>query len=219
MIHHLVINEDILNYIRTKSLRESSLLKELRIKTSSHPEHTMQILPEQGQFLSMLIKLINVKKALEIGVFTGYSAIVTASAMPSDGKLYACDMDQESMSIAREFWNRAGLSDKIIERIGPAYDTLKQLIDEGHGCSFDYIFIDADKINYDNYYEKSLYLLRTGGLLVLDNTLWSGSVANPAINTPETIAIRNINDKLLHDNRVDLTLLPFADGITLLRKK
>jgi caffeoyl-CoA O-methyltransferase len=218
MIHHIAINEEILNYIRTKSLRESSLLKELRIRTSTHPEHTMQILPEQGQFLSLLIKLIKAKKALEIGVFTGYSAIATASALPLDGKLYACDIDQESMGIAREFWNQAGLSEKIIECIGCANDTLTKLIDEGHADSFDYIFIDADKVNYDNYYEKSLSLLRQGGLLVFDNTLWSGDVANPQINTIETIAIREINDKLHTDNRVDISLLPFADGITLVRK-
>ena len=219
MIHHIVVNDIILDYIRNYSLRESELLTELRQLTSSHPENSMQILAEQGQFLSLLVKLINAKKALEIGVFTGYSTIATASALPEDGQLYACDIDTGVMAIAREFWTRSGQESKIIECIGQANDTLDRLINDGHAGSFDFIFIDADKVNYCNYYEKSYVLLRHGGLIVLDNTLWSGDVANPKINTLETVAIRKINEKLLHDLRVDISLLAIADGLTLIRKK
>lgn len=219
MIHQVAITENILNYVRENSLREHNVLEELRAETSRRQERNMQISPEQGQFLSLLVKTLNASKTLEVGVFTGYSALCTALALPSHGKVVACDCNEEWISVAQHYWDKAQVAGKIDVLLGDANQTLNHLTKkENEIGSFDFAFIDADKVNYDNYYESALQLVRSGGLIVLDNTLWSGSVANPEISDPETDALRKINKKLLTDKRVEISMLPYSDGLTLLVK-
>lgn len=219
MIHQVAITENILNYVRENSLREHNVLEELRAETSRRQERNMQISPEQGQFLSLLVKTLNASKTLEVGVFTGYSALCTALALPSHGKVVACDCNEEWISVAQHYWDKAQVAEKIDVLLGDANQTLNHLTKkENEIGSFDFAFIDADKVNYDNYYESALQLVRSGGLIVLDNTLWSGSVANPEISDPETDALREINKKLLTDKRVEISMLPYSDGLTLLVK-
>lgn len=219
MIHQVAITENILNYVRENSLREHHVLEELREETSKRQERNMQISPEQGQFLSLLVKTLNASKTIEVGVFTGYSALCTALALPSHGKVIACDCNEEWLSVARHYWDKAQVAEKIDVLFGDANQTLSHLAqDPNELASFDFAFIDADKVNYNNYYESALQLVRPGGLIVLDNTLWSGSVANPEISDPETIALREINKKLLTDTRVEISMLPYSDGLTLLIK-
>lgn len=219
MIEHITVNQSILNYLRDNSLRDLDVLYDLREETSQLPEKNMQILPEQGQFLYLLAKLINAEKALEIGVFTGYSALCTALALPASGKLTACDSNKEWIEIAQRYWKKAKIDNKIEVRLGTANSVLEDLLKNNLNEYYDFIFIDADKENYDKYYEYSLSLIRSGGLIVLDNTLWSGKVVDKSIRDAETKALRAINAKLFKDNRVDISMLPFADGITLARKK
>ncbi len=219
MIHQVAITENILNYVRENSLREHNVLEELREETSRRQERNMQISPEQGQFLSLLVKTLNASKTLEVGVFTGYSVLCTALALPPHGKVVACDCNEEWISVAQHYWNKAQVAEKIEVLLGDANQTLCRLTEkENEIGSFDFAFIDADKVNYDNYYESALQLVRSGGLIVLDNTLWSGSVANPEISDPETDALRKINKKLLADKRVEISMLPYSDGLTLLVK-
>ena len=219
MIHQVAITENILNYVRDHSLREHHILEELREETSKRQERNMQISPEQGQFLSLLVKTLNASKTLEVGVFTGYSALCTALALPPHGKVIACDCNEEWLSVAQHYWDKAQVTEKIETLLGDANQTLTHLIkNKNEIVSFDFAFIDADKVNYDNYYESALQLVRPGGLIVLDNTLWSGSVANPEISDPETNALRKINKKLLTDKRVEISMLPYSDGLTLLVK-
>ncbi|MBA4283782.1 MAG: SAM-dependent methyltransferase [Candidatus Puniceispirillum sp.] len=219
MIHQVAITENILNYVRENSLREHHILEELREETSKRQERNMQISPEQGQFLSLLVKTLNASKTLEVGVFTGYSALCTALALPPHGKIIACDCNEEWLSVAQHYWDKAQVTEKIEILCGDANQTLTHLIkNKNEVGSFDFAFIDADKVNYDNYYESALQLVRPGGLIVLDNTLWSGSVANPEISDPETNALRKINKKLLTDKRVEISMLPYSDGLTLLVK-
>ena len=205
-------------YLLKNSLREPAVLTELREETHKLSMAAMQISPEQGQFMGMLIKLIGAKKALEVGTFTGYSALSVALSLPQDGKLVACDISTEWTNVGRRYWSRAGVDNKIDLRIGPALDTLQQLISKGESGTFDFVFIDADKSNYAAYYEKALTLLRHGGLIVIDNVLWSGKVADGAVKDKETNAIRDLNDMLVNDKRIDLSMLPVGDGITLVRK-
>jgi predicted O-methyltransferase YrrM len=179
----------------------------------------MQCAPEQGQLMALLIKLMGARKALEIGVYTGYSALCIASALPADGKLIACDIDAAWTATARRYWKAAGLDDRIELRLAPALETLDTLIADGKSGSFDFVFIDADKENYAGYYERSLTLLRTGGLIAVDNTLWSGKVADPAVQDADTRAIRAFNAALYRDKRVDISLVPVADGLTLAMKR
>jgi predicted O-methyltransferase YrrM len=179
----------------------------------------MQISPEQGQFMALLVQLMGAKKTLEIGVFTGFSALSVALALPVDGKLVACDISEEYTAIAKEFWERAGVSEKIDLRIAPALETLETLIIEGETGSFDLAFIDADKRNYENYYERALTLLRSGGLILIDNVLWSGKVTDPMITDKQTQAIREFNQKLHQDSRISLSLIAIADGLTLALKR
>lgn len=219
MIHQVAITENILNYVREHSLREHHVLEELREETSKREERNMQISPEQGQFLSLLVKTLNASKTLEVGVFTGYSALCTALSLPPHGKVIACDCNEEWLSVAQHYWDKAQVAEKIETLFGDANQTLNHLIKNRDEIgSFDFAFIDADKVNYDNYYESALQLVRPGGLIVLDNTLWSGSVANPEISDPETNALRKINKKLLTDKRVEISMLPYSDGLTLLVK-
>ena len=206
-------------YLLSVSLREAKVLTQLRQETAELPGARMQIAPEQGQFMTLLVQLLGAKKALEIGVFTGYSSLCIAFGLPTDGKLVACDVNEESTAIAHRYWRKAGISNKIDLHLAPAFETLQQLLNSGEAKSFDFVFIDADKRNYDTYYEKSLQLLRSGGIIIVDNVLWGGKVADPEIQDPQTIAIRNFNEKLHRDTRVNISMLAIADGLTLARKK
>lgn len=211
--------EKLYPYLLSVSLRDSELLKDLREATSRDTMSRMQIAPEQGQFMALLIKLIGAKKALEIGTYTGYSSLSVALAMPEDGQLIACDVSKEWTDIAQKYWQKAGVAHKISLKLAPALETLEQLIADGESNSFDFAFIDADKENYLAYYEKSLELLRPGGVIALDNVLWSGHVIDADKNDVDTIAIREVNTFLHSDERVDLSMLPLADGLTLCRKR
>ena len=209
------LEQHLADYIQSISLREPDILKQLREETAKLSMARMQISPEQGQFMALLAQLMGAKKTLEIGVFTGYSALAVALALPDDGKVIACDISEEYTAIAKDFWSRAGVSEKIDLRIAPALETLDELISEGETGSFDLAFIDADKRNYENYYERALRLLRPGGLILIDNVLWSGKVVDPTITDKQTQAIREFNQKLHQDSRISLSLIAIADGLTL----
>lgn len=215
----LNLNDQLYSYLLNVSLREPDVLKSLREETANLPEHNMQISPEQGQFMRLLVQLIGGRRGIEIGVFTGYSALSVALGLPEDGQLVALDVSEEWTNVGRRYWEMAGVADKIDLRIAPALDSLQNLIAEGKEGTFDFAFIDADKENYYNYYEYCLQLLRPNGLIAIDNVLWSGRVADPNETEAETVAIRDLNEKLHNDNRIDLSLLPLSDGVTLIRKK
>ena len=214
----LAISESIYQYLCDHSLREDPILKELRDHTYDMEERAMQIAPEQGQFMQMLIKLIGAKNTIEVGVFTGYSSLAIALALPEDGRIVACDVNPQYTSVAEKFWVSAGVREKIDLRIGPAKDTLSELINDGLTGTFDFAFIDADKVNYDHYYELCLELIRPGGLITVDNVLWGGATADDSINDTDTTSIRALNDKLHRDERIDLSLVPIGDGLTLAMK-
>lgn len=215
----LPINDDLLKYIEQVTLREPEILRRLREETSRHPYASMQISAEEGQFMALLIHLLSARRTLEIGVFTGYSSLAVALALPDDGRIIACDISDEWTSIARRYWREARVERKIDLRVGPALKTLDDLIAQGQGGRFDFAFIDADKGNYANYYERALVLLRPGGLITIDNVLWDGKVINPKVNDADTRAIRAFNESLHHDERVWLSMLPIRDGLTLACKK
>lgn len=218
MNKQVTFTDDLAHYLQSISLREHAVLTELREVTAKIIQRQWQILPEAGQFMQLLVKLMRAKKALEIGVFTGYSALSVALALPTDGKLIACEVSKQFTPIAQRFWQKANVAHKIELYLAPALETLAQLILQKEQESFDFIFIDADKKNYIYYYEQSLKLLRTGGLMILDNTLWKGLVSDPENHEPETEAIRDLNIKLLQDPRITLSVLPWGDGITLVYK-
>ncbi|MEH2227091.1 class I SAM-dependent methyltransferase [Nostoc sp.] len=213
------LDNQLYNYLLSVSLREPEILEKLRQETANHPRSGMQISPEQGQFMSLLVQLIGAKKTLEVGVFTGYSSLSVALALPADGKIIACDVSEEFTAIARRYWQEAGVADKIDLRLAPALETLDELLATGQAETFDFAFIDADKENYDGYYERSLQLIRPGGLIAIDNVLWSGQVADEQNQDESTQAIRALNEKLHHDERVTLSLVPIADGLTLAIKR
>lgn len=204
-------------YLLSVSVDESDLLARLREETLGVEWSVMQISPEQGQFMSLLVKALNVKRALEIGTYTGYSSLCIASALPDDGELICCDDSEEWTRVARKYWKLAGLEDRISLQVQAASKTLQALLEKDAG-TFDFIFIDADKQNYELYYENSLTLLRKGGLLAVDNTLWSGKVADPENSEPGTRAIRRFNEKVKDDHRVIKSLVPIGDGLTLIYK-
>lgn len=216
---NLGLDKPLYEYLLSVSLRESEVLAKLRQETSQHSASIMQISPDQGQFMALLIKLLGATKTLDIGVFTGYSSLVVAIALPETGKIIACDRDPQATAIARRYWQEAGVAHKIDLRLAPALQTLDNLIAEGQVNSFDFAFIDADKRNYPNYYERALTLLRPGGIVAIDNVLWFGSVADPQDTDKRTIAIREFNQKLHQDPRVDISMLAIADGLTLALKK
>ena len=194
--------------------------RELRAHTlAATPAHRMQVSPEQGAFMQLLVKLLGARWTLEVGTFTGYSALVVAEALPDDGRVIACDVSEEWTSVGRPFWERAGVADKIDLRLKPAVDTLEELIASGDAGSFDFAFIDADKVNYDAYYERCLTLLRRGGVIGIDNVLWGGRVADERVRDDDTRAIRALNAKVNTDDRVDATMLPIGDGLTLAVKR
>ena len=215
----LILTDALYAYLLTHSGQEPEILKALRQETAQHPMAQMQIAPEQGQLMALLIQLMGAKKALEVGVFTGYSALRVALALPPDGRLVACDISEDYTAIARRYWQQAGVADKIDLRLAPATETLAQLMAEGQQNSFDFAFIDADKSNYPTYYEQVLQLVRPGGLIAIDNVLWSGRVADPAVTDNRTQTLRRFNDALAADPRIVLSLVPIADGLTLALKK
>lgn len=215
----LSLDERLYDYLLRHSLREPAPLAALRAETASHPQVNMQIAPEQGQFMQMLVRILGARRAIEIGVFTGYSSLAVALAMPEDGRLLACDVSEEFTAIARRHWERAGVAHKIELVLAPAAATLDARLAAGEGGQYDFAFIDADKTGYLGYYERLMKLVRPGGLIVVDNTLWSGDVARPANRDPETVAIREFNDRLLADPRIELSLLPLGDGLTLARRR
>lgn len=204
-------------YIAEHAVREREILRELRAATASLPSAGMQIGADQGQFMALLVQAIGARNCLEIGTFTGYSALAVALAIPDNGRIVCCDISEEWTAIGRPFWKKAGLDRKIELRIGPALRTLDELREEKQ--IFDFVFIDADKTNYANYYEACLPMLRPGGILAVDNTLWSGWVADRGHHDDDTVALRKFNERLHADDRVDIALLPLGDGVTLALKK
>jgi predicted O-methyltransferase YrrM len=215
---HTNLSDELAAYVRRVSLREPDILRRLRERTAPIEESRMQIHPEQAQFMQMLVQIMGATKTLEVGVFTGYSSLAIALALPPEGKVTACDVSEEWTSIGKEFWEEAGVADKIDLRIAPAVETLDQLVTSGQQGTYDFAFIDADKANYDRYYESALVLVRSGGLIALDNVLWHGKVIDPSVNDPDTNAIRSINEKIYGDRRVSLSMIPIGDGLTLARK-
>lgn len=213
------LTDQLYDYILAVSLRESELLERLRHETAQLPRAQMQISPEQGQFMALLIKLIGAKRALEVGVFTGYSSLCVALSLPEDGQLIACDISKEWTSTAQRYWQEAGVAHKIDLRLAPATETLGKLVEDGQSNSFDFAFIDADKKSYNEYYEYCLQLVRPEGLIAIDNVLRHGMVVDDAIQDENTKAIRALNKKLHKDSRVDISLIPIADGLTLVRKR
>lgn len=213
------LTDSLYQYLLEVSLRESEVLLRLREETAADPQSRMQVSPDQGQFMALLARLVGARRCLEVGVFTGYSSLCVAAALPADGLLVACDLSEHWTSIARRYWAEAGVADRIDLRLAPALETLDELLATGGAGSFDFAFIDADKMNYIGYYERVLQLLRPGGLVVADNTLWSGRVADPEVADEDTVALRHFNEHLHRDARVDLSLVPIGDGLTLARKK
>jgi len=211
------LTDPLYEYFLEVSLRESDVLRRLREETAALERADMQISPEQGQFMTMLVGLMGARRALEVGTFTGYSTLCVATALPEDGELIACDIDEEWPSFGRRYWVEAGVGERIDFRPGPAAETLSELIDEGMSGSFDFVFIDADKRGLADYYEKALVLVRPGGLIAVDNTLWHGKVADPDVIDEDTMAVRGFNARVIDDHRVQLSLVPIGDGLTLLR--
>ena len=206
-------------YLLDVSLREPDILRRLREETASLPEHNMQIAPEQGQFMQMLLRLMDARRCIEVGTFTGYSTLSMALALPEDGKVLACDVSREWTDIGRRYWQEAGVAGRVDLRIAPAADTLVGLLEAGEAGQWDFAFIDADKTGYETYFEHCLTLLRPGGLIAIDNTLWGGSVIDENRNDEDTGAIRAFNRSLHEDGRVTLSLVPIGDGLTLARKR
>lgn len=211
--------ENIYDYMNSVSLREPAILTRLREETAAHPMGGMQIPPEHGQLLALLMQLMGARRTLEVGVFTGYSSLAVALALPDDGKILACDVSEEYTSVARRYWKEAGVDHMIELRIKPALETLHELLAQHQHNRYDFAFIDADKANYEGYYECALELVRPGGLIAIDNVLWHGRVIDPEANDADTLAIRAINKKLLGDSRVAISMLPVSDGLTLACKR
>lgn len=219
MPEDLTIGNELWEYMRRVTLREPALLRRLREETARYPNSNFQISAEQGQFMGLLMHLMGARRTIEVGVYTGYSALAVALALPNDGRVIACDINEEWTSVARRYWREAGVDGKIDLRLGPALATLDSLIASGHANQFDFMFIDADKTNYANYYERALVLLRRGGLVGVDNVLWYGRVLDASFDDADTRAIREFNGRILHDDRVWLSMLPVRDGLTLACKK
>jgi predicted O-methyltransferase YrrM len=212
-------NQAVSDYVIRFGTQETALMRALREETAAMPESGMQIGPDQGQLLGFLVRVIGARRALEIGTFTGYSALAVAQALPVDGTLVCCDVSERWTSIGRRYWEQAGVAGRIDLRLAPALDTLAALEAAGAARLFDFAFIDADKENYDRYYEACLKLVRPGGLIAIDNVLWDGAVADPDNNTPSMAALKALNAKIRDDDRVDLCLLPIGDGVTLVRPR
>jgi caffeoyl-CoA O-methyltransferase len=213
------LTDRLYDYLIEVSVREPPLLRELREETAALPMAMMQIGPEQGQFMRLLIELIGARRAVEVGTFTGYSALCVAEAMGPQGRLVACDVSEEYTAIARRYWARAGVADRIDLRLGPGVATLDKMLADGAAGTIDFVFIDANKPDYGAYFERAMKLLRPAGLIAIDNVLWGGAVADPAVDDEDTSAIRELNRKLAKDERVSLSMVPIGDGLTLARKR
>jgi len=218
MAHRSLLPQAVDDYLRTEVARETPVLQRLRAETSRLPMGGMQIGADQGMLLAFLARLIGARNAIEVGTFTGYSALSVASALVPGGRLVCCDISEEWTAIARRYWAEAGVADRIELHLQPAQLTLGELLRNNGAGSFDFAFIDADKTGYDDYYESCLALLRRGGLIAIDNVLWSGTVADPADQKPDTVALRNLTAKIRDDSRVDACLLTVGDGVLLARK-
>ncbi|MGB1580411.1 MAG: class I SAM-dependent methyltransferase [Nevskiales bacterium] len=214
-----VLDDRLYGYLLDVSLREPPLLEKLRQETAEHEMARMQIAPEQGQFMQWLLRLMGAKRGIEVGVFTGYSSLCAALAMGESAYLLACDVSEEYTAIARRYWAEAGVAQNIDLRLAPAVETLDAALEQGQAGSYDYAFIDADKPAYANYYERCLALLRPGGVILVDNVLWGGRVADPDETEEDTLALRGFNQTLADDERIDLSLIPLADGLSLCRKR
>ena len=213
------LTDDLYDYLMSVSVRETELSQRLRAEIALDGAAGMQMSPETAQFLALQIKLIGAKRAIEIGVFMGFSSLAMATALPDDGQLIACDVNEKWTAVARRYWQAAGVDHKVKLHLAPAIETLQTLLDEGQAGTFDFAFIDADKSNYDLYYEHCLQLVRPGGLIGIDNMLWHGAVIDETRQDVDTLAIRALNRKLYSDDRVDLSLVPIGDGVTLLCKR
>ena len=203
------------DYLWEKGIEEHPVLKELRLETAKLPQSMMQICPEQGALMANLIRLMSAKRTIEVGTFTGYSALAVALALPEDGQIIACDISEEWTAMGKKKWEQAGVAHKINLRLAPAVETLDALLADGQEGSFDFAFIDADKANYPAYYEKCLKLVRKGGVIAIDNVLWGGSVIDSERNDEDTKAIRKLNEFIANDNRVSVSMVPIGDGLTL----
>jgi caffeoyl-CoA O-methyltransferase len=215
----LCLSDDLYNYMKRVSIREPQILRSLREETSRDPMYMMQISPEQGQFMAFLIRLMGAVRTLEIGVYTGYSSLCVAMALPEHGKMVVCDISEEWTSIARRYWRQAGMSGKIDLHLAPALQTLEKLLGRDESGTYDFAFIDGDKENYDLYYERCLQLLRSGGLIAIDNVFWDGKVIDRDAYDEATMAIRALNEKIRLDERIDVSTIAIGDGLTLVRKK
>jgi caffeoyl-CoA O-methyltransferase len=213
------LTDELYQYLLDVSVREPDVLRRLREETAELEDASMQIGPEQGQLMALLVEMLGARRTLEVGTFTGYSALVVALALPEDGRVVACDVSEEWTRIARRYWTEAGVAHKIDLRLGPAAATLDTLLEEGRVGTFDFAFVDADKTNIRLYYEKALALVRAGGVIAIDNVLWSGKVIDPGEKDADTEAIRALNAALTYDERVTLSLVPIGDGLTLARKR
>ncbi|ODN41919.1 O-methyltransferase [Piscirickettsia litoralis] len=218
----LAFTAQLQDYLISRSVNDSAIKRQLREYTAQHVDKNLQISPEQGQFLAVIAMLIGAQRIIEIGTFTGYSSLCLAETLPENGQLISCDVSEEWTEIAKTYWEKAGVSDKIDLRLAPATETLQQLISESETINeseaFDLVFIDADKINSQVYYELALQLVRQGGVIIIDNVLWGGKVMDESITDERTIAIREFNDSIIHDQRVKVTMLPLGDGMTLVYK-
>jgi predicted O-methyltransferase YrrM len=213
------LSEAVRAYLITDGLREHPVLERVRLETASMPNAGMQVAAEEGALLAMLVRLLGARQVLEIGTFTGYSSTAMALALPADGRIVCCDLSTEWTDVARTAWTDAGVAGRVDLRIGPAVDTLDELLAAGQESAFDLAFIDADKPSYDAYYQRCLRLLRQGGVIAIDNVLWSGRVADPSVHDESTDAIRALNAKIAGDERVDPVIVPVGDGLTLARKR
>lgn len=215
----LALDDGVYDYLLSVSLRESDVLRRLREETADFPNPKMQISPDQGQFIAMLVRILQARRIIEVGVFTGYSSLWMADAMPDEGRLVACDINEEYTRVARRYWREAGVERKIELRLAPAIETLDTLLREDGESCYDLVFLDAIKTEYRDYYERSIRLLRPGGLVLFDNVLWSGKVADEQADDDATLALRELNTFLHRDERIDISMLPVADGLTLCRKR
>jgi len=210
---------DLHAYLVEHGVREPDILRRLRAETADLPQHDMQIAPEQGALMALLVGLIGARRCIELGTFTGYSSLVVALALPADGEIVCCDVSEEWTSVARRYWSEAGVADRVDLRLGPALETLDDLIAGGASGTFDFAFIDASKREYPDYHERILRLLRQGGLALYDNVLWDGDVIDESKTDPDTVGVRRLNDRLLADERVSISMIPVADGLTLVQKR
>jgi O-methyltransferase len=210
---------DLQAYLVEHGVREPDILKRLREETALLPQHNMQIAPEQGAFMAMLVSLIGARRCIELGTFTGYSSLAIALALPADGRIVCCDLSEEWTAVARRYWSEAGVADRVELRLGPALETLDELLAGGATGTFDFAFIDASKREYPDYHERILRLLRQGGLALYDNVLWEGGVIDESMTDEDTVGVRRLNDRLVGDERVSISMLPVADGLTLVQKR